>query len=280
MCVLIGRGCGAALRRLFGPAAAARSRHARGSAAEPPLLTPEGLTAHEAGSSGGVGQNRRHDDARTTSHRAGDTGSQFKDRVYRSPSGIAGGVLLLAIAGWLGIDALVTGEGRAPWVALAALLFLVPLVLAFTVRPAVYANEQRLRVRNPFRVIVLPWGTVEAFRSGYSNEVLDKAGAKYQVWAVPVSLRGRKRAARREARGEARGAAAAARGGQQHHAAAVATGPVRSAGDQIMEELRELLEARGKDPRAQGEVSVRWAYEIVAPAAAGAVLLAILLAVG
>ncbi|MGW3423428.1 PH domain-containing protein [Streptomyces phaeochromogenes] len=205
---------------------------------------------------------------------------QFKDRVYRSPSGIAGGVLLLAIAGWLGIDALVTGQGRAPWVALAVLIFLVPLVLAFTVRPAVYANEQRLRVRNPFRVIVLPWATVEAFRSGYSNEVLDKAGAKYQVWAVPVSLRGRKRAARREARGEARGAAAPARGGQQHHAAAVATGPVRAAGDQIMEELRELLEARAKDPRAQGEVSVRWAYEILAPAAAGAVLLAILLAVG
>ncbi|MFD3312852.1 PH domain-containing protein [Streptomyces sp. NPDC058694] len=208
---------------------------------------------------------------------------QFKDRVYRSPSGIAGGVLLLAIAGWLGIDALVTGEGRAPWVALAALLFLVPLVLAFTVRPAVYANEQRLRIRNPFRVIVLPWGTVEAFRSGYSNEVLDKAGAKYQVWAVPVSLRGRKRAARREARGEARGAAAAARGGRQHHAAAVATGPagpVRAQADQTMHELRELLDARGKDPRAQGEVSVRWAYEIVAPAVAGAVLLAILLAVG
>ena len=59
-----------------------------------------------------------------------------------------------------------------------------------------------------------------------------------------------------------------------------ATGPVRSAGDQIMDELRELLEARGKDLRAQGEVSVRWAYEIVAPAVAGAVLLAILLAVG
>ncbi|MCX4905892.1 PH domain-containing protein [Streptomyces sp. NBC_00878] len=208
---------------------------------------------------------------------------QFKDRVYRSPSGIAGGVLLLAIVGWLGIDALVTGEGRTPWVALASLIFLVPLVAAFTLRPAVYANEQRLRIRNPFRVIVLPWGTVETFKSGYSNEVLDTSGTKYQVWAVPVSLRARKRAARREARGESRGAADAARGGQQRHPAAVTTGPagpVRAQADQTMHELRELLEARGKDPRAQGDVSVRWAYEIVAPAVAGAVLLAILLAVG
>jgi len=201
---------------------------------------------------------------------------QFKDRVYRSPSGIAGGVLLLAIAGWLGIDALVSGEGKAPWVALATLLLLVPLVGAYTLRPAVYANEQRLRIRNPFRVIMLPWGTVEAFRSGYSNEVLDTAGGKYQVWAVPVSLRGRKRAARKEARGDTGGA----RRGRSPHSAPVADGPVRAQGDQIMDELRELLAAHGKDPQAQGEVSVRWAYEIVAPAAAGAVLLTILLSMG
>ncbi|WAU85277.1 PH domain-containing protein [Streptomyces sp. Qhu-G9] len=201
---------------------------------------------------------------------------QFKDRVYRSPSGVAGGVLLLAIAGWLGIDALVTGEGRAPWLALATLLLLVPLVAAFTLRPAVYANEERLRIRNPFRVIVLPWGTVEAFRSGYSNEVLDQAGTKYQVWAVPVSLRARKRAARKEDRGDA----ARTRGGQPRHPSPAHNGPVRAQSDQTMHELRELMDARGKDPRAQGEVSVRWAYEIVGPAAAGAVLLAILLAVG
>ncbi|MFE1795747.1 MULTISPECIES: PH domain-containing protein [unclassified Streptomyces] len=206
--------------------------------------------------------------------------SPFKDRVYRSPSGVAGGALLLGIAAWLGIDALVTGEGRTPWVALATLLLLVPLVAAFTLRPAVYANEQRMRVRNPFRVITLPWGTVEAFRSGYSNEVLDKTGAKYQVWAVPVSLRARNRAARKEARGGAAGGRG--RLGQPRqapHPTPVATGPVRAQGDQIIDELRELVEAHGKDPQAQGDVSVRWAYEVVAPAAAGAVLLAILLSV-
>lgn len=200
---------------------------------------------------------------------------EFKDRVYRSPSGIAGGVLLLAITGWLGVDALITGEGRTPWVALATLLLLVPLVTAFTLRPAVYANEQRLRLRNPFRVIVLPWGAVGTFRSGYSNEVLDKSGTTYQVWAVPVSLRARNRAARKEARGDTAGG----RRGRSPHPAPVPDGPVRAQGDKIVDELRELLEARGQDPRAQGDVSVRWAYEVVAPAAAGAVLLAILLSV-
>jgi hypothetical protein len=209
---------------------------------------------------------------------------QFKDRVYRSPSGVAGGVLLLAIVGWLGIDALVTGDGRTPWVALATLILLVPLVVAFTLRPAVFANEVRLYIRNPFRVIVVPWGTVEGFRSGYSNEVLDKSGTKYQLWAVPVSLRARKRAARREAREEARGGRGESRGGALGRrggpSAAPGSSSARAQTDQIMDELHELLEARGKDQRAQGDVSVRWAYEIVGPAVAGAVLLAILLAMG
>ncbi|MEV8598041.1 PH domain-containing protein [Streptomyces sp. NPDC052012] len=218
--------------------------------------------------------------------------NQDRDRVYRSPAGIAGGVLLLAVMGWLGIDALISGEGRTPWLALAALVLLVPLVVAFTVRPAVYAGRDRLRVRNPFRVIVLPWGQVAQLRSGYSNEVLTEAGAKYQLWALPVSLRARKRAARQEMRAQAqRGqgvdvrsagqgpsvGSAFRRGGAASQGAAA--GPVRSQTDQAMDELRELHEARQGAADAQGEVSVRWAYEILGPVGAGAVLLAVLLAV-
>jgi hypothetical protein len=209
-----------------------------------------------------------------------------KDRVYRSPAGIAGGVLLLAIVLWLGIDAVVAGEGRTPWLALAALLLVVPLVVAYTLRPAVFAGDDRLRVRNPLRVVVLPWGRITALRSGYSNEVVADSGAKYQLWSVPVSLRARKKAARREARrtaGDGRGAAG--RGGfgltgQRAAAAEVADGPVRAETDKVMDEIRGLLEAREKAETAQGEISVRWAYEIMAPAAAGAVLLAVLIAVG
>ncbi len=59
-----------------------------------------------------------------------------------------------------------------------------------------------------------------------------------------------------------------------------AGGSTRAESDQIMTELRELLEARDQAESAQGEVTVRWAYEVIAPALAGAVLLAILLATG
>ncbi|MFF4112394.1 PH domain-containing protein [Streptomyces sp. NPDC001714] len=223
-----------------------------------------------------------------------------KDRIYRSPQALLGGVLLLVIVGWLGIDALFRGHGHTPWLALAALILVVPLVVAFTLRPAVFAGEDRLRVRNPFRVITLPWGEIASLRSGYSNEVIVKSGAKYQLWAIPVSLRGRKKAARRQAKSEAdarrgrtgrpgAGFGGAGRGlggfdgfggaggrGEPDHEA----GPTRAETDKVMDDLREMLESRGPAESAQGEITVRWAYEVVAPAVAGAVLLAILLAVG
>ncbi len=157
-------------------------------------------------------------------------------------------------------------------------------------RPAVLSNDDRLRVRNPFRVITLPWGQVASFRSGYSNEVFTEAGDKYQLWSIPVSLRGRKKAARQEARraaggGRGRGGVLGGFGGFGGAGAAdvggaAADGPVRAETDKIMDELRETLEARKPANTSQGEVSVRWAYEVMAPAAAGAVLLAVLLATG
>ncbi|MGW2910185.1 PH domain-containing protein [Streptomyces asoensis] len=221
---------------------------------------------------------------------------EIKDRIYRSPAGMAGGVLLLGLVGWLGIDAIVAGEGRTPWLALAVLILLVPLIVAFTLRPAVFSGHDRLRVRNPFRVVVLPWGQVTSLRSGYSNEVVAASGTKFQLWSVPVSLRARKRANQREAK-----AAAAERagrrdggtggrdgglggfggcGGLSRGAGAAVDGPARAETDRVMDELRERWEARQKEESAQGEVTVRWAWEIMGPAAAGAVVLAILLGVG
>ncbi|MEU1313808.1 PH domain-containing protein [Streptomyces tibetensis] len=219
--------------------------------------------------------------------------SESKDRVYRSVPAIAGGVLLLAIAGWLGIDAVISGEGRTPWLALAVLLLVAPLVVAFTLRPAVYAGEDRLRIRNPFRLVVVPWGRVASLRSAYSNEVLTESGTKYQLWAVPVSLRARKKAARRETRAtaqarremgrdEGRGSALGMRAGLGDGLGgdSVSDGPLRAETDRIMDELRGLYEARHQAESAQGEVSVRWAYEVLAPAVAGAVLVLILVALG
>ncbi|MFC4606693.1 PH domain-containing protein [Streptomyces maoxianensis] len=200
----------------------------------------------------------------------------YADRVFRSPAAMVGGVLLLALITWICGDALIRGEGRTRWLALAAALLSVPLVVAFTLRPAVFANNDRMRVRNPFRTITLPWAAIADVRAGYSSEAFTKDGTKYQLWAIPVSLRQRKRAARhqmRKAHDDPHGRTSAS--------ADVTDSNARVAiADQTVADLRELAELNAARPGAQGEPQLRWAYEIIAPAVAGAALLTVLLAIG
>ncbi|MBO8202982.1 PH domain-containing protein [Streptomyces smyrnaeus] len=217
---------------------------------------------------------------------AGSGGQEFPDRVFRSPAGMAGGIVLLAIGLWLSIDAIVGGEGSTPWLALAGLLFAVPLVVAFTLRPAVFAGERRMRVRNPFRTIEVPWGAVETVRAGYSSEVVAD-GVKYQLWAIPVSLRARKKATRHNERIAAGrppspgpGGLFGGRGVPNLDPGETEMRERRAPSDQSIDELRELLETHGRKEEAQGKVAVRWSFEVIAPAVAGAVLLAVLLATG
>jgi hypothetical protein len=193
---------------------------------------------------------------------------QYADRAFRSPMSVLGGVLLLGLGDWMAGDAVVHGTGRAPWLALAAVLALTPLVSAFTLRPVVYASEVRMLVRNPFRTITIPWAQITELRSGYSNEVLT-GSAKYQLWSLPVSLRARKKAnhpTNRQLMGYQREDA------DRH--------PARPWSDRDMEDLRQLAEQNAANEGARGEIAIRWAYEIIAPAAAGTIIFAVLLATG
>ncbi|MGW6918199.1 PH domain-containing protein [Kitasatospora sp. NPDC054939] len=213
---------------------------------------------------------------------APDAEPVYADRVYRSVPGVISGVLLLAVAGWLIGDAVLNGSGKTPWVSLAAVPVFAFPVIAYTLRPAVLANDRRLVVRNPLRTVVAPWGSVDALRAGYSVELL-AGGRKYQVWAVPVSLRQRKRASRIRARG----------GREQQHASRLGTtfgrpslpvvdgapDPNRAWSDQVVGVLQELAERNARRPEASGPVVVRWCWWIIAPTLLGlAALVAVIVA--
>lgn len=216
-------------------------------------------------------------------------GPRYADRSFRSVPGLLSGVLLLAVLLWLAGDAVVRGEGRTPWLALAALLLTAPLVIAFTLRPVVRAGAERLLVRNPFRTVTLPWAAVDGVRAGYSTEVL-AGGSKYQMWAIPVSLRQRNRANRRRAKAAAdhpfdnvrQGTVAG--GTRRGHGPGAGAQPDKAWSDAAVDELRDTAE-RYRADRAMGSsdgeaaaatVSVRWAFEVIAPALAGGVVLLVL----
>ncbi|TDU06234.1 PH (Pleckstrin Homology) domain-containing protein [Streptomyces sp. 846.5] len=229
-------------------------------------------------------------------------GPVYADRSYRSRSGAAAGVLLLALTLWLCVDALVKGHGQTPWFALATLFLAVPLVTAFTLWPVVRANEDRLVVRNPFRTVTAPWKQVESLQAALSVE-LRADGKKYQVWAVPVSLRQRKRANRRSMISQGDASVISSRRGQDSRFAPGGPG-LRSAlsrssaaasygsadtsapgvawADRVVQELLELRSRAVEEDRAGavGAVAVAWTWWVVAPALAGAVALIALLAAG
>ncbi|MEW1655724.1 MULTISPECIES: PH domain-containing protein [unclassified Streptomyces] len=206
----------------------------------------------------------------TSQERSTTPAPQYAQRSYRAPAALVGGALLILLGLWLGADALLRGTPHTKLVALFVLLLGVPLVAAFSLRPLVRADEDRLLVRNPFRTITLPWSAVEELRATFSAEVFTTDG-KYQLWAVPVSLRQRKKAARQASRG-----AGATR--PRFGLNADAGPPPKAMADQTLAELRDLKERATHRETAQGEPQVRWSYAILAPAAVGAVGLAVMLA--
>ncbi|WP_411082019.1 PH domain-containing protein [Streptomyces sp. cmx-18-6] len=207
---------------------------------------------------------------------------QYADRIYRSMVGLVCGSLLLVLTVGMAGDALIRGTGRVPWLALAALVTAVPLIVAFSLRPAVFVNDERVRIRNPFRTIQLPWTEVAGVRAAYTSELIANDGTKYQLWAVPVSLRDRKKAARAASRPPRGGRGGGFPLGPGFGSdAPQPTDPTVATGDRTVRELRNLAERAG-DPKddGAGTVTVRWAYEVMAPAVVGAVLLVVLAATG
>ncbi|MCX4748629.1 PH domain-containing protein [Kitasatospora sp. NBC_01287] len=208
-------------------------------------------------------------------------GPKYADHVFRSTPGIVSGVLLLAVAGWLIVDAMLNSSGKTPWIALAcAPVFAFP-VIAYTLRPSVSAGLDRLVVRNPLRTVVVPWAEVEELRAGYSVEVLAD-GKSYQMWAVPVSLRQRNKANRMAARGAVTEDPRAPRLNPftrpTRNTVPGAPDSNRAWSDQVVDVLREQGRTNAVRPTAKGEITVSWCWWVIVPTLVGAAVLAALVA--
>ncbi|NUU22365.1 MAG: PH domain-containing protein [Streptomycetaceae bacterium] len=181
---------------------------------------------------------------------------------YRSKPAVFTGVILLAVGLWLLIDSAVRDPGTDTLTVVGAVLAVGALVFALTLRAAVFAGPDRLRIRNPFRTIEIPWGAVTEVRAEYSLEVRTE-DRSFHIWAVPVSLRDRKRAMRVNAR------AAAEHPYDDHHRSVTEA----AVADHAVADLRGMADQFGKE--STGAVTVAWYWPVPAAIVVGAVLVAV-----
>jgi hypothetical protein len=122
------------------------------------------------------------------------TGPFDKPTVYRGPGAVVGGAIVLLFCVGGAVD-LIVEEGTADLPGAAVLLLVAALAFAYGVYPAAFAGDEALVVRNPLRTIALPWGAVTMLSARLSF-IAHTAHRRFTVWAVPVSLRDRRRAER------------------------------------------------------------------------------------
>ena len=125
-----------------------------------------------------------------------------KPTVYRGPGAMFGGVIVLLFCLGGSID-LIVEEGTVDLVGAAVMLLVAAFAFAYGVYPAAFSGRDTLVVRNPLRTITLPWGMVTRL-SAQLSFIAHTASQKYTVWAVPVSIRDRRKAERNRIRDLAR----------------------------------------------------------------------------
>jgi len=121
-----------------------------------------------------------------------------KPTAYRGAAALIGGSLVALFCGFGAID-LIAESGTQDLVGASILLLVAVLAALYGVYPAAFAWRDRLVVRNPFRTIVLPWEAVTDLSARLSF-IAHTENRRFTIWAIPVSLRERRRAERHRLR--------------------------------------------------------------------------------
>ncbi|HEV3174015.1 MAG TPA: PH domain-containing protein [Actinocrinis sp.] len=134
-----------------------------------------------------------------------------KPTVYRGVAALLGGAVAALFCLYGAID-LAVEVGSPDLIGIAVLVLVAVLAAVFGIYPAAFSDDEGLLVRNPFRNIRLPWSEVTDLSARLSFVAHTESG-RFTVFAIPVSLRERRRADRQRLRAVAQTQRAARRGG-------------------------------------------------------------------
>jgi hypothetical protein len=135
-----------------------------------------------------------------------------KPTAYRGVGAMFGGAVVMLFCVGGAADLLIE-EGTADLPGASIMFLVAALSFAYGVYPAAFSGPDALVIRNPLRTITLSWGSVTRLTAQLSF-VAHTATRRFTVWAVPVSLRDRRRAERARLRDLSR-QSRAAKGGRQ-----------------------------------------------------------------
>jgi hypothetical protein len=127
-----------------------------------------------------------------------ETENHEKPTAYRGAAALIGGVLVVLFCGIGAID-LIVEAGTKDLTGASILLLVAVLAALYGVYPAAFSWSDRLVVRNPFRTVELPWTAVTDLSARLSF-IAHTESRRFTVWAIPVSLRERRRADRNRLR--------------------------------------------------------------------------------
>ena len=214
-----------------------------------------------------------------------------KPTSYRTIGSLGTGALLV-VFGAIFLFAFGLGSEKHPVGATVGLLMMVCGVVG-GIYPAAFSHADRLAIRNPFRRIEISWPRVESVSARLSMvvETVAEEGKphKYTIWAIPVSMRDRRKSDRalakevRAARAES--AKQAARTGDIAASAIGAAGygrprtlredPVEAMAfaDQAVVEMRDRKRVCTTSVEKAAPTTVTWTWYTLAPFAVSVVLL-------
>ena len=136
-----------------------------------------------------------------------------KPTAYRGAGALVGGAVVILFCVGGAVD-LLAEEGKADMPGASIMLVVAALAFAYGVYPAAFSGTDALVVRNPLRTITMSWGIVTKLTAQLSF-IAYTTTQRYTIWAVPVSLRDRRRAERARLRELARQTRGANKGRQR-----------------------------------------------------------------